>query len=342
MSGALHSRKASLSRREFLRSAAVGAGALFASSAPFSLRAMAAADERPRVVLARDEAAIDGVCGKINAERLSAMLDESVCRLTGEGVAAAAWRRLFRPRDLVGIKVNCLSGRRMCTRWEVVEAVVSGLRRAGVPEDRIIVWDKDDADLKRAGYPIQRGRGVAVYGTIGVRYSPGYEERLRFAGEHLGSCFSRILTQQVTALVNVPVLKDHDIAGVTLGLKNWFGAIHNPNKYHDNLCDPYIAELSTHASIRDKLRLVVMDATTLQYDGGPSARLESALAFGGLLVARDPVAVDAYGVSLIEAERRRAGVASLAEVSRPPKHVHTAARLGLGEDDVSRIEVVTI
>jgi len=223
-----------------------------------------------------------------------------------------------------------------------VEAVVGGLRQAGVPEGRIIVWDKDDADLKRAGYPIQRGRGVAVYGTIGGRYSPGYEEEIRFAGEHVGSCFSRILTEQVTALVNVPVLKDHDIAGVTLGLKNWFGAIHNPNKYHDNLCDPYIAELSTHPTIRDTLRLVVMDATTLQYDGGPSARPESALAFGGLLVACDPVAADAYGVSLIEAERRRAGLPGLAEVGRPPRHVSTAGRLGVGSDDLSHIEVVNI
>ena len=331
-----------LSRRDFLKCAGVGAGALFAAPSLFSVAGYAAQDERARVVLARDQALIDGVCGKVDTERLAAMLDESVRRLTGDGDAASAWRRLFGPRDVVGVKVNCLSGRRMCTRWEVVEAIVGGLRRAGVPENSIIVWDKDDTDLTRAGYPIQRGRGLSVYGTIGGRHSPGYEEELRFAGEHVGSCFSRILTRQVTALVNVPVLKDHDIAGVTLGMKNWFGAIHNPNKYHDSLCDPYIAELSTHPSIRKKLRLVVMDATTLQYDGGPSARPEAALAFGGVLVARDPVAVDAYSASLIEAERRRAGVPSLAEANRPPKHVHTAARLGLGVDDLSRIELATI
>jgi len=330
----------SLSRRDLLKSAALGAGALLASRTP--LRAFAEGGTPPRVVLARDENVIDGPCGKIKSERLGSMLDESVRALTGEKDASSAWRKLFRSRDVVGVKVNCLSGKRMCTRWELVDSILSRLRTTGVPESRIIVWDKDDVDLTRAGYPIQRGRGVGVYGTIGGRYSPGYEDQLRFAGDHVGSCFSRILTEQVTALINVPVLKDHDIAGVTLGLKNWFGVIHNPNKYHDNLCDPYIAELSTHPLIRDRLRLIVMDATTLQYDGGPSARPESALAFGGVLVAQDPVALDAFGVSLIEAERRRAALPSLAEVGRPPSHVHTAARLGLGEDDLKRIEVVTV
>jgi len=27
-------------------------------------------------------------------------------------------------------------------------------------------------------------------------------------------------------------LKDHDGAGVTIALKNMYGVIHNPNKYH--------------------------------------------------------------------------------------------------------------
>jgi uncharacterized protein (DUF362 family) len=307
-----------------------------------SLESFADASARTRVVLARNPALIDGPCGKIDGARTAALLDEAVRRLTGDQDAPTAWQRLFRPTDVVGIKVNCLSGPRMSTRSEVVGAIVNGLRQAGVAESRIVVWDKDDADLKRAGYTVARGRGLSLYGTIGGQFSPGYEEELRFAGDHVGSCFSRILTQQVTALVNVPVLKDHNIAGVTLGLKNWFGAIHNPNKYHDNLCDPYVAELSTHPSIRSKLRLVVVDATTLEYDGGPSADPDRALAFGGLLVGRDPVAVDAYGVGLIEEERKRAGLPSLEAAGRPARHVETAGRLGLGEHDLARLDVVNI
>jgi len=331
-----------LSRREFLKYAGLGVGALLSSAPLLSLEGLAEAGGRTRVVVARDPALVDGPCGKVEGGRASSMLDEAVRRLADDTDAATAWQRLFRPKDVVGIKVNCLSGPRMSTRREVVGAIVNGLRQAGVAEDHIIVWDKEDADLKRAGYTIARGRGRSVYGTIGGQFSPGYEDEVRFAGEHVGSCFSRILTEQVTALVNVPVLKDHNVAGVTLGLKNWFGAIHNPNKYHDTLCDPYAAELSTHASIRRKLRLVVVDATTLQYDGGPSARPDLALGFGGLLVGTDPVAVDACGVSLIEEERKRAGLPSLEAAGRPPRHVETAGKLGLGERDLTRLDIVNI
>jgi uncharacterized protein (DUF362 family) len=329
-------------RRELLKCAGLGVGTLLTSVPLLSLERLAEPAGRTRVVVARDSALIEGPCGKIDSVRTASMLDEAVRRLADDKDAATAWQRLFRPTDVVGVKVNCLSGPRMSTRQEVVAAIVDGLRRAGVAESRIIVWDKDDTDLKRAGYTVARGRGPSVYGTIGGQFSPGYEDGVRFAGEHVGSCFSRILTEQVTALVNVPVLKDHDIAGVTLGLKNWFGAIHNPNKYHDTLCDPYVAELSTHPSIRRKLRLVVVDATTVQYDGGPGARPDRGLAFGGLLVGADPVAVDACGVNLIEEERKRAGLPSLEAAGRPPRHLETAGRLGLGERELTRLDVVNL
>ena len=39
------------------------------------------------------------------------------------------------------------------------------------------------------------------------------------------------------------VLKDHDLAGVSLAMKNWYGVVHNPNKLHDDDCDPFVADL---------------------------------------------------------------------------------------------------
>jgi len=55
----------------------------------------------------------------------------------------------------------------------------------------------------------------------------GYEENLAAWGS-VGSCLSKILTQRSGVLINVPVLKDHDGAGVTIALKNMYGVIHNP------------------------------------------------------------------------------------------------------------------
>ena len=44
--------------------------------------------------------------------------------------------------------------------------------------------------------------------------------------------------QDATAVINVPQVKDHGICGMTLAMKNFFGAIHNPNKYHIGNGDP--------------------------------------------------------------------------------------------------------
>ena len=57
-------------------------------------------------------------------------------------------------------------------------------------------------------------------------------------------------------LINLPVLKDHDGAGVTIALKNMYGAIHNPNKYHPNGCDPYVADLNMLPEIRSRMKLI--------------------------------------------------------------------------------------
>lgn len=73
-----------------------------------------------------------------------------------------------------------------------------------------------------------------------------------------------------TYLINVPVLKDYTIAGVTFSMKNHCGLVDNPGSLHGNSCDPYMAELNNTAPIKEKTRLIVMDASLCIYVGGPS------------------------------------------------------------------------
>jgi hypothetical protein len=47
-----------------------------------------------------------------------------------------------------------------------------------------------------------------------------------------------------------------------IALKNMYGVIHNPNKYHPNGCNPYIADLNMLPEIRTRMRLTICDATT--------------------------------------------------------------------------------
>ncbi len=138
----------------------------------------------------------------------------------------------------------------------------------------------------------------------------------------------------------MPLLKDHDLSGVSISLKNFYGAIHNPNKYHQNNCNPYIADLNTHPYIQEKVKLIVCDALLPQYHGGPSFKPQWIWKLGAVLFSLDPVALDAVGADLIEQQRRQHGLPSLREAGRHPQYIHTAAEYGLGVDDLSRIDIL--
>jgi uncharacterized protein (DUF362 family) len=291
--------------------------------------------KKSRVVMVKNSAGFDSNRG-INLQVVDEMLNNGMPKLTGESSPDSAWKRLFKPNDIVGIKVNALGGREIATHTEVVNAIVLGLTRVGIPEQNIIIWDRLTRELESSGYTINTSRkGVRCFGTD-ADYDPSPE----MVGS-IGSCFSSIVSSLCTALINIPVLKDHDLAGVSLSLKNFYGAIHNPNKYHDNRCDPYIADVNSHPYIKDKLRLVICDALTMQYQGGPAYKPQWALDYCGLLLSRDPVAIDRIGAKLIEDTRKEKGLPSLKEAGREPVHIASAAKRNLGISDLESIELVT-
>ncbi len=302
---------------------------------------------RSRVILARDEALVKGKLDE-HRELLVKLLDAAMQKLTDAADAPAAWRKLFGPKDRVGIKVNTLG---LSTQPAVVDAIVAGLRQAGVPAEQIIIWDRLDAELARAGYRLSKsGSGVQCRGTDAERAGRrtaaegpgrGYDERIETSGQ-IGSAFSRIVTQDVSVLISVPALKDHNLAGVSLGLKNFYGAIHNPNKYHDHNCDPYVADVVSHPHIRGKWRLTVCDGTRAQYNAGPGPHPGFAWPFAGLIVSNDVVAADAVAADLLDGQRKEKGLKSLVDDGRPAKHIATAAARGLGEGELSKIDRIEV
>jgi len=103
-----------------------------------------------------------------------------------------------------------------------------------------------------------------------------------------------------------------------------YGAIHNPNKYHPNGCDPYVADLNMLPEIRSRMKLTICDATTAMYEGGPGFKPETQLELNGLLVAQDAVALDFTGWQLkIERKRAEMGLKTLeAEQRAAALHRH--------------------
>jgi uncharacterized protein (DUF362 family) len=266
------------------------------------------------------------------------ILDAAVPQALGVASADAAWRMLFKPNDTVGIKVNCIASM-VSSHPQLAWAIADSLVAAGVPADQVIIWDREDRELVSAGYELNMdGPGVKCYGT---KPRVGYGKELIVSGS-VGSRLSKIISRQCTATVNVPVLKDHNIAGLSLSLKNYFGAIENPNKFHRSNCDPYVADLNLSPQIREKNKLIICDAITVLYEGGPTdCRPRYMWRYNGLIIGTDPVAVDQIGLMLLEEKRASEGLPSLADTGRQVKYVETAAdpdhRLGVRDPDKIRV-----
>jgi hypothetical protein len=202
----------------------------------------------------------------------------------------------------------------------------------------VAIWDRTNRELREAGYRLNNtGSEFRVFGTdtVGAGYGPEPLEHRSIAGR-----FSSILTDAITASISFAVLKDHGLAGLTAGMKNYFGAVHNPNKYHDDGCDPYVADLFHAPPIRAKHRLTVLDALTVQYHKGPSFHARWAERRETLVFGLDPVAVDTVGLGLVEGLRKAKGLPTLAEDGRPVRYLATAEKLGLGAASPASIRVI--
>ncbi len=327
------------SRRQFLRDSLglAAGGSVLACSAesPSGAGGRAAADRslvarahRPNVRTGPD---------RFDPAVLDEMLGACLKRLTNTSDPAAAWKALFSPKDRVALKINTLGGKGLSTHPAVVEAIVRGLVSAGISEGNILAWDRFNRELIRAGYTINRnGKGWRCFGT-----ESDYEGQMTVGGK-IGGFLSTLLTQFPTALINVPVLKDHNLAGVAVSLKNLYGCIDNPNRYHDNNCDPYIADLAALPAVQQKMRLIVCDALYAQYEAGPAYHPKFRWEADTLLVSADPVALDTIGWQMIEAKRKEAGLKPLADVGRPPRWLTTAASRGLGQNDPAKIDLAEV
>ena len=193
------------------------------------------------------------------------------CRLSSTGIILSTHGKSWSvPARSVSLKVNTLGGRGISTNVQLVAAICERLQEAGVKPADIVVWDRDSDELERAGFHLAIGGDrVQCYGTDRVGYEAGpfsLWQRRQPSVEDSHSTLER--AHQCS------VLKDHDGAGVTIALKNMYGVIHNPNKYHPNGCNPYVADVNMLPEIRSRMRLTICDATTAMYEGGPGYKPE--------------------------------------------------------------------
>jgi len=258
--------------------------------------------------------------------------------LAGGAKAEEYLLSIIPPSHTVGLKINTIGRRALSTLPETAVAIGLWLGKTLGQEGQVIIWDRTNEELKDTGYKQSTSpEALRIFGTDSR--GAGYQTE-PVIHRNIGSLFSRIQAEMVNSSISLAILKDHGLAGVTAGMKNYFGAIHNPNKYHDTHCDPYVAELFECQQIRNKHRLTVIDALKVQYHRGPSYHPQWAEKSQKFIISPDPVAADVVGWKLIEELRARKGLPSLKEEGREPTYLFTAERLGLGQAKLENIEVL--
>jgi hypothetical protein len=321
----------------------------------FSAEAETSTNVNATVVMVQRAESIKGA--RADAAVVGKMVSDAMRSLTGESDEAAAWRSLVNSNDVVGIKVSTDLAPLHATHREVVDAVARGLHAAGVSADKIIVWDLDAAKMREAGFDVSGTGSNALYRVEAVKPdgwdAEGFYQNvlvgqliwgdLLFGREdqqlNTRSHLPRLLTKTVTKLINVPVWGDHDPCGFRGGLYSLsVGGLDNTRRFErmGQNGNPSIAEICAMPVIRNKLVLTVTDALVVGYGGGTGFKPRNAWNHGALYVSRDPVAVDAIGLGLVDEKRAASKFPLVAPLAG---HIPSAVRLGLGVSDRERIEV---
>jgi hypothetical protein len=261
------------------------------------------------------------------------MLDASITRLTGLNDAPAAWAALFKPSERIAIKVNTIDTSLYWSHVPLVMAVAERLQETGIPAEQIVIFDRTNRELKRAGYTInQDGPGVRCHGTDAAPVK--YVRDWTIVNSRIG--LSDILLS-CDALINIPILKDHDFSGVTFAMKNHFGTFDRPSLFHQARTGPGIAELNALSPIRDRTRLVVGDALTIC-----TASWQSAMTGDSILMSFDPVAHDTIGLQVLAETMAAKEFNPKAARSLANRWLAQSAELGLGTNDSENMDLVEV
>lgn len=265
---------------------------------------------------------------------LRGLLSASITHLTGLSDAGQAWRALFRPHERVAIKVNAFHNSLVWTHTALVMAIVEALQQeTGIAAEQIVLFDCQTRELEEAGYPVNPdGPGVRCYGTDG-----DYVGDWDVAGRP--TQLSRIL-MDCDAVINVPIFKAHNIAGLTFAMKNYYGAIPNPQTFHGSQAMAHgMPELNALPPIYERTRLIVGDMLSgCLHPGHSYPYWEADYEGDAILMSFDPVAHDSVGLEILSELRGSGG----GFTNRAKPWLEHGAEIGLGAHAPGDIELTQL
>ena len=149
--------------------------------------------------------------------------------------------------------------------------------------------------------------------------------------------------KKATALINVRPLRTHHWSGVGTCIKNYIQFVPNRSDYHEEGCSP-LGKIWTYPVVKGKTRLNILSVLTPQFYGRGANFFDKRYVwpYRGLLVGRDPVAVDAVGAHLLQV-KRTAFFGEDRALDVPPVHIMVADKTyHLGVSDLNRIQLIKL
>ena len=238
--------------------------------------------------------------------------------------AAGGMKRFVSKDDVVVIKPNISWARpphlAATTNPEVLQGVVELCQAAGAKKVRIA-----DNTIEDAKFCFTVSKAAAVSQKTGAELiypSSSLMREMKLQGQCLDVWPVFLPLVEADKVINLPVAKDHILSSLTLGMKNWFGAIGGRRgSLHKDI----------HSNIVDlahffKPTVTLIDATRIITRNGPSGGSTSDVAQKNtLILSDDPVAADAKAALLFGKRPQDIG------------YIRLAKKWGLGTDDSAKL-----
>jgi uncharacterized protein (DUF362 family) len=238
--------------------------------------------------------------------------------------AAGGMGQFVSKGDVVVIKPNISWARApkmaATTNPEVLQAVIELCQEAGAKKVRIA-----DNTIDNAKFCFSVSGAATVSKKTGAELvNPGSSlmREMNLQGDRLETWPVFLPLVEADKVINLPVAKDHILSSLTLGMKNWFGAIGGRRgslhrDIHSNIVD--LAQFF-------KPSITLIDATRIMTRNGPSGGSTSDVTQkNALILSDDPVAADGKAALLFGKKPQNIG------------YIRLAKKRGLGTHDFSKL-----
>ena len=287
---------------------------------------------------------------------VSRMMSDALCSLTGCQTDKQAWDALFKYFNRTGdsgsdgyktgekvvIKINANQDRspewgkgRSIPSPHVVCALMEQLiKNAGVPGEDITIYDAtqgrnignpiylriragSDSDFQKIKFVA--GTGQAMKGRTGPVFDR--DNPVKFSRPDLPTAYLPKCVTGAKYMINLALLRPHNLCGVTLSAKNHYGSVYFPNdggwvpralhrsSSSNNPMGSYnnLVDLIGHKHLGGKTLLYIFDALYTGENNESNVFCFQSLGddwASSLLVSQDPVAIDSVGLDILRSEPR--------------------------------------